>query len=75
MSIRYRAPRAFCDRCDGEFYNYELGWQMIEADDKLVNSRWLVCAKCMDRTELPKRSRQRIADPYPIFPPGFEKPR
>ena len=73
MRLRYRGPRAFCDRCDSEFYHHELKRQWVEADDHLVDSGWLVCPKCWDRTDLPRRSKQRFGDPTPIFPPGMSK--
>lgn len=72
--MRYRAPRAFCDRCDGQFYDYELKKQMVDDENGALRwSNWLVCSTCFDPVEAKRRPRPDV-DPKPRNPPGLARP-
>ena len=72
--MRFRGPKAECDRCGGEFYHHELEKQMQAAERTLTWTGWLVCRECLDRVDI-KFVTPPLGDPYPIFPPNYGKTR
>lgn len=69
--MKYRGPRAECDRCAGDFYLHELHKQMRASDDALVWTGFLVCRQCLDRVDVPQVKKRPLDDPEPILPSDF----
>lgn len=72
--MRFRGPKAECDRCGGEFHYDELEKQQQAAGRALTWTGWLVCPDCLDRVDI-KFVNPPLDDPIPIFPPNFGKTR
>lgn len=73
--MRFRGPRAECDRCAGDFYLHELHQQMQAAGDALTWTGWLVCSQCLDRVEFPTHRKPPLDDPEPVLPSDISRGR